>query len=283
MSAVRLAPSGAEKVWGRLDLPAPFDGWTENDQAVGEIIFCSPDGTDPALLVKFLFTSQRLSIQVHPDDDAALRAGRPRGKDEAWIVLDAAPEAVIGLGLTHPLSKDELRGAVENGAVEKLIDWRPVAAGDCFYSAAGTIHAIGPGLSLVEIQQNCDITYRVYDYGRPRDLHVEEAIAVAELQPAPPKAESVSLGDGRTHLVGGPAFQIERWTGPADGVLSPGPEGAWLIVIRGQVEIDSRPARAGEVWLLDGGSQLRLEGDVEMFVAYPGAEARLDIWHPGPA
>src|SRR5262249_13298778 len=152
---------------------------------------------------KFLFTSERLSIQVHPDDPAARAAGHPRGKDEAWLVLGADAGATIGLGLTHAVSREALRAAALDGSVEGLIDWRPVQTGDCFYSPAGTIHALGAGLTVLEIQQNLDLTYRLYDYGRPRELHLDEALAVADLSPGRGAGAEEPIDRGRDRIAAG--------------------------------------------------------------------------------
>src|SRR5690606_21069723 len=122
------------------------------------------------LLVKYIFTSEKLSVQVHPSDaQAALGEPGDRGKEECWLVLDAEPGAQLGLGLTRNLAQDELRAAALDGSIEDMLGWRSVSPGDFFRILPGTVHAIGPGLSLVEVQQNSDTTYRLYDYGRPRE------------------------------------------------------------------------------------------------------------------
>src|SRR5687768_9361790 len=117
MSIVRMEPRAARKPWGRRNLPSPFGPWVDDAEPIGEIIFDPSDGSDPELLVKFLFTAQKLSIQVHPDDCAALDSGARRGKDEAWIVLAADPNATIGIGLTEEVSEEALRGAVADGSI----------------------------------------------------------------------------------------------------------------------------------------------------------------------
>ena len=202
-----------------------------------------------ALLVKYLFTSERLSIQVHPDDAAARARGHARGKDEAWYVLSAEPGAVIGLGLTHEVSREALREAALDGSIEHLLDWRPVGAGEAFYSPAGTVHAIGGGLSLIEIQQNLDLTYRLYDYGRPRELHLDEGVAVADPAPWPPFAP---VHDGaRTILAAGHAFVLERWT-LAGGAAATLPEGSVLVPLAAGGTIDGETLEAGTVWAAEG-------------------------------
>ena len=127
MPARPLQPHPVERVWGRRALPAGFPSLGAG-VPVGEIWFEAE--ADAPLLVKYLFTAERLSIQVHPDDAAARARGYPRGKDEAWFILEAEPDARIGLGLTHEVSRDALRAAALDGSIERLLDWRPVRAGN---------------------------------------------------------------------------------------------------------------------------------------------------------
>lgn len=169
-----------EKPWGRTDLPAVFAG--AGDRRIGEVWYEAPGGALP-LLVKWLFTSERLSVQVHPNDRQAQAAGARRGKEECWFIVAAEPGATVGIGTTRPLSPEELRDTSLSGEIETLIDWKPAHPGDFWFIPAGTIHAIGDGCRLVEIQQNSDMTYRLYDYGRPRELHLAESMAVSK--PAP--------------------------------------------------------------------------------------------------
>jgi len=266
VAARRLDRRYVERIWGMRALPAAFAPPVPTGEQIGEIWF--EDEAPGDLLVKYLFTSERLSVQVHPDDAAARARGRQRGKDEAWLILDAAPGAAIGLGLTRAVTSDELRAAALDGTIETLLDWRPARAGDLFYSPAGTIHAIGGGLILIEIQQNLDLTYRLYDYGRPRELHLEEALAVAEPGPWTPPFAPREIAPGRTVLAAGRAFVLERWTG--GGRIA----GDMLIVpVREGGAIDGRPLEAGTVWRAEGGAMIEA-GDV--LAAYPGAEIRED-------
>ncbi|MGJ8537122.1 MAG: class I mannose-6-phosphate isomerase, partial [Parasphingopyxis sp.] len=183
MTAVRLTTRTIEKVWGRHRLGLGFDDVPPGGEPVGEIWFETPDGSAPELLVKYLFTSAKLSVQVHPDDEQARASGHARGKEECWLILDAEPEATIGIGLTETIDSTALRAAALDGSIEGLLDWKPVASGDFFYLTAGTIHAIGAGVTLLEVQQNIDLTYRLYDYGRPRALHLDDAVDVAVRSP----------------------------------------------------------------------------------------------------
>lgn len=265
MTARRLAPERVEKVWGRRDLAPWFADVEPGHAPVGEIWFAAPG--DPALMCKFLFTSERLSIQVHPDDAAARQAGYPRGKDEAWVVLAAEPHATIGLGLKRAVSPAELRAAALDGSIEALLDWRPVKAGDVIYSPARTVHAIGAGVTLVEVQQNLDLTYRLYDYGRPRGLHLDEAIGVARPEPFNGQAEPLSLGGGRTRLASGAAFTLERWEGAGSGEVDVGC--AWVTVLRGPVRVGAADAHAGECWMVERGVAVERGEGSELLVACP--------------
>jgi mannose-6-phosphate isomerase len=266
-----LAPRRVERVWGTRDLPAWAPGEEGGDAPIGEIWFEEPDGRDRDLLVKLLFTRERLSIQVHPDDAAAQAIGHRRGKDEAWLVLDAEPDAVIGLGLRHRVTKDELREAALSGAIEQLIDWRPVAAGQVYFSPAGTVHAIGAGLTIMEIQQNLDLTYRLFDYGRPRELHLDAGIAAADPVPWRPGFAPCALAPGRALLHAGGAFVMERWTGSAVRDVDTGGESVLLIPTRDGGAIDGEPLKRGSVLRVEG--RAKLAGDRDLIVAYPGGEA----------
>jgi mannose-6-phosphate isomerase len=231
---IKLEPELVEKPWGRTELPAMFG--PTGGKRIGEVWFTG--GDDLPLLAKYIFTSERLSIQVHPDDVGARERGLARGKSECWAIVDAEPRATLGLGLTRVASKDELRAAALDGSIEQLMDWRPVSAGDFVFVPSGTIHAIGAGISLLEFQQNSDVTYRLYDYGRPRELHLDDGIAVARA--APFRGSIQPLGDAERTLVDGPHFTLaltrvdtfhdrRRWVMPIEGkgagtclVLEPG-------------------------------------------------------------
>ena len=268
MAARRLPSRHVERIWGRRDLAGPFAPPAGvGAEPIGEIWF--EGAADAELLVKYLFTSERLSIQVHPDDEAARVRGHARGKDEAWYVLAAEPGAVIGLGLTHLVSRPALREAAQDGSIAHLLDWRPVAAGESFYSPAGTIHAIGGGLSLVEIQQNLDLTYRLYDYGRPRELHLDEGIAVAD--PGPWVRPFDPVRDApRTILAAGGAFVLERWP-LAAGTAACLPDGTMIVPLAPEGAIDGAALELGAVWAAEG--RIDFAGPADLLVAYPGGEA----------
>ncbi len=139
-----------------------------------------PDTSRFPLLIKFLFPREKLSVQVHPDDEAARRIGQPCGKTECWYVLDVQPGAQVALGLKPGATKQQLAEAIKEKRAEFLLNWVPIHKGELIYVPAGTVHTIGPGSVLVETQQNSDTTYRLYDYGRRRELHVEQGLAATK-------------------------------------------------------------------------------------------------------
>ncbi|MFA9199895.1 MAG: class I mannose-6-phosphate isomerase [Cypionkella sp.] len=206
----RVLPTRAvEKPWGRDRLPAPFS--TAPGERIGEIWF-EPPPELPDLLVKYLFTSEKLSVQVHPSDAQAPPG--ERGKDECWLVLAAEPGAKLAIGFTGPVSPEAMRAAAADGTIEHLLAWHDVRSGDFIYLPAGTVHAIGAGLSLIEVQQASDVTYRLFDYGRPRELHLEQAIAVARGGPHPAHLRRALPPHGAERLVEGPHFRLDRLDGP---------------------------------------------------------------------
>lgn len=273
MTASRLASRQVEKLWGRSELPQSFGAACRHGgEPIGEIWFQDGRGDAAELLVKYLLTRDKLSIQVHPDDSAARAAGHMRGKDEAWLVLEAEPDARIGLGLRQEVSREELRAAITVGRLEALVDWREAKAGDFYYSPAGTIHALGPGLILVEIQQNVDLTYRLYDYGRERELQVEAGVKAARPEPYRSPGPLREIEPGREILAEGGAFVVERWTRAAGGRLAGEVERpVWLVPVRGAGLIDGQALEPPSVWLVEDQSRVRIEAGSEMLFAYPGA------------
>jgi mannose-6-phosphate isomerase len=225
MSA-RLPIRSVAKPWGRDILPAPFTA--PGGQRIGEIWFEPPAALDE-LLVKYIFTSEALSVQVHPSD--AQLPGH--GKEECWLVIDAEPGAKLGVGFNAPISADAMRAAALDGSIERLLHWYPVSAGDFFYIPAGTVHAIGAGVSLIEVQQNSDVTYRLYDYGRPRELHLDAGLAVAKGEGLADRCHFHVPASGEVTLVDGPLFRLDRLQGPvSDGVAARYGQAPLLVIPR---------------------------------------------------
>ena len=273
MTAIRLETKRVEKPWGRRDLWPGFADVPDGGEPIGEVWFQVPDGSDPALLVKYLFTGEKLSVQVHPDDAYAQAHGHPRGKSEAWQILSAESHATIGLGMRTPMTEDELRAAALDGTIEDRIDWKSVKADQFWYSPARVIHAIGPGLVLIEIQQNVDLTYRLYDYGSDRELHLDDAIAVADPVPYVAPFQPRDLGGGRRLLAAGDKFVVERRTAAVSGTLAATRERpTWLVPLAGGGTIDGNRFAASEVWMVDGDAAIALDDGADLLIAYPGGE-----------
>lgn len=235
MSARQLPTRMVAKVWGRDHLPPPF--CAPAGERIGEIWFEPPPELSQ-VLVKYLFTSEKLSVQVHPSDGQALQG--EAGKEECWLVLDAEPDASLAIGFEREVSPQEIAAAARDGSIEHLLTWHPAKTGDLFYLPAGTVHAIGPGLSLVEVQQNSDTTFRLYDYGRPRELHLERGLAVAQGVPYPSEHHTNVAERGQV-LVNGPYFRLDRVEGVPDAATAAAYPGALLAL-----------PLAGEVMSVDG-------------------------------
>src|SRR6202046_2863655 len=175
------------------------------------------DGRRFPLLLKFLFPHEKLSVQVHPDDAQALRVNQPCGKTECWYVAHARPGAQIGLGLQPGVTSAQFEKAINEQRAEELLNWINVFSGEMIYVAAGTVHTLGPGSVIVETQQQSDITYRLYDYGRPRELHLKEGLEAVKLQVAsgkvvrPAPAQTHGSKNRRSPLVAAPYFVVDMF------------------------------------------------------------------------
>jgi mannose-6-phosphate isomerase len=238
----RLTPSLHEKVWGRTHL-SPW--YPDSQTPIGEAWFLSAQ--ELPLLVKWIFTSERLSVQVHPDDGEV----GPRGKTEMWYILDAEPGATIAMGFREPITRGSLREATRTGEVERLLRWVPVHAGETYFIPAHTVHAIGAGIVLCEIQQNSDVTYRLWDYGRPREIHVEQAIPLCDLGVHPGASLPIPLGADREELVRSPHFVTELVRLDKGATLEADRRTCHLwICMAGNGKIGDLAYLPGEVWLV---------------------------------
>jgi mannose-6-phosphate isomerase len=236
------------KPWGVEDLH-PWSAARHDGSAIGEIWYERPGiaATDPSLLLKLLFTSQPLSIQVHPDDVVAHSMGLPRGKTEAWYVLSAAPEAKVALGLSRRLTSQQLRDAIDDGSISDLVVWHAVSANDVIFVPAGTIHAIGAGLVIAELQQRSDATFRLFDFGRQRELQIENAIVAANAGPADFQVRPSQLTAERRMLVSSPHFVFERINlAPNSSWYFDADLETWLLVLGGSAIIGSFDVVTGD-------------------------------------
>ena len=269
MSVKRLKTHRVEKPWGRHTLWPGFADPTPDANPIGEIWFQDDGAEEPELLVKYLFTSEKLSIQVHPDDESARAAGYERGKDEAWVILAAEHDSTIALGTRYPVDSEHLRAAALDGSIEQLVDWKPVKAGDVYYSPARTVHAIGAGITVVEVQQNVDLTYRLYDYGRPRELHLDEGVKASDAEPFVPNFTPEIMDDSRTILAEGPKFVLERWSLSVGTITLPADTPGWFVPLTGHGTLDSQSWKAGECWSMTGKAMLEASAEADMLFAYP--------------
>ena len=235
----RSAPTFSPRVWGFSDLHPWYDrvaaaepigeAWLTGDDCLvlggahaGErlgALFANhsaallgeaaPSNAGSPLLIKVLFVKEKLSVQVHPDDAMAQKYGHPRGKTECWYVLEAEPGAEVACGLKPGVTLNEVKAGIQTGTLEASLNLLDVAVSEMIFVDAGTVHAIWPGLILLETQQNCDLTYRMYDYGRGRELHINKSLEAVRLETRAGKVRARALPD-RSLLVEGDYFRVER-------------------------------------------------------------------------
>ena len=232
--ARRLKTTRHEKVWGTTNLSPIFSA---ADQKIGEVWF--EDEEPLPLLFKFLFTSERLSIQVHPDDAYAGAHEQSLGKTEMWHILRADEGGEIGLGFEKQYSREEVAAAALTGEIEHMLTWRRVRAGENYFVPAGEVHAIGAGVAICEIQQNSNVTYRLYDYGRPRELHLERGLEVRHTGPY----QGLKAG-----VVECPYFRVERMR--LDAALSLSGPRTVVMILDGKGKVAGEPYQRGEGWRL---------------------------------
>jgi mannose-6-phosphate isomerase len=234
----RVEPRFTARVWGFRDLRPCYDRVAE-DEPIGEVWLSGDDclvatgphagkrlaalfeeqhvallgahaqSPDSPLLIKTIFAREKLSVQVHPDDKLAQKYGQPRGKTECWYVLAAEPGAEVAVGVKPGTTLEQIEEEIQAGTLEASLNAVPVATGDVIFVDAGTIHAIWPGSILLETQQNSDITYRMFDYGRGRELHIQKSLEATKLTTRAGKIAPRKLAD-RTVLIDAEYFRVER-------------------------------------------------------------------------
>jgi mannose-6-phosphate isomerase len=276
MAAEHASVQFVPKPWGSTDL-RPWSDADHDGVPIGELWFQRADKSapDPALLLKLLFTTQPLSIQVHPGDTFARSIGLANGKTEAWYILSAGPGAEVAVGLKHPLSSGELRAAIADRSIVGMVQWRAVHNGDVCFVPSGTIHAIGAGIVLVEIQQRSDATFRIFDYERQRELHVENAVAVADSGPVQQQSPPEKLSENRTALIANRHFVLEKISFP------PGSRWAlyarretWMLVLGGGGRIGMTDASRGDAVFVEA-ERIDIDAGpdgLDGLLAYPGPD-----------
>jgi mannose-6-phosphate isomerase len=268
-----IEPRFVTRVWGFDDLRPWFDRSRDGGEPLGEVWLTGDDcrvaggacqgkslaeviaqesrtvlgavapKVESPLLIKVLFAREKLSVQVHPDDRMAQKYGEPRGKTECWYSLDSEAGAKVAAGLKPGVTMEQVRAGIQNGTLEESLNVLPVERGDMIFVDAGTVHAIWPGSILLETQQNCDLTYRMYDYGRPRELHIEKSLEATRLTTRAGKVAPVRRDD-RTILLDAECFRVERL--PVEAVRDsatlaaadePGPGMAYLFAAAGSARL----------------------------------------------
>jgi mannose-6-phosphate isomerase len=248
MTVERVRVRTHPKPWGMENL-RPWSDIVHDHEPIGELSFerANQGSADPALLLKILFTHEPLSVQVHPDDAFATSIGLQNGKSEAWYILSAETGAKVALGLQQSLTPQQVRTASDNGTIADLVAWRDVAAGDVIFVPAGTIHALGAGLVVAEIQQRSDTTFRLFDHGRGRELQINRAIEAATLGPADQQVLPKQLTPERVLLCSNVHFVFERielepnsrWGVTAD-------RETWVIILGGSARAGSFDVGKGD-------------------------------------
>ena len=237
LAPFRIEPRFTVRVWGSRDL-RPWHNYVAEGEPIGEVWLTGDDclvATGPnkgeklgamfrkahdamagagapansPLLIKTIFAREKLSVQVHPDDALAQKYGHPCGKTECWYALAAEPGAKVAVGVKPGTTLAKIEEGIHAGTLEDSLNVLPVETGDMIYVDAGTVHAIWPGSILLETQQNCDLTYRMFDYGRGRELHIAKSLEATRLTTGAGKAAPRQLAD-RTLLIDVEYFRMER-------------------------------------------------------------------------
>jgi mannose-6-phosphate isomerase len=310
LAPFRIAPFFSPRPWGTRDLSLWYDfrpiepigeAWLTGPQCLietgdqqgrtlSELAAAYPDALlgphrnevgDYPLLVKILFPHDKLSVQVHPDDTLAQQIGQPRGKTECWYVLEAQPGAAVALGLKPGSTLEGMRKAIADQILEAMLAQLPVSRGDMIFVDAGTVHAIGPGVVLLETQQTSDITYRLYDYGRSRELHIDRGLAATRLHTAAGKVTPKVEG-ARTRLIEQKYFAVDRIDLAAGSPFQSEPQAAVphsLVAVEGSAvlhaegcdPVDLMAGRAVVVPAAISGYRLETSGTASVIRSQPPA------------
>lgn len=263
---IKLNSIKSDKIWG-------YELWIASTHPNGcQEDFKAACGGDYPLLVKVIQANDTLSIQVHPDDDWAqkLEGKGNRGKTECWYVLDAAPEAKLVYGIKDGISREILSQAIQNNTLEQYLEYVNVKKGDFVYIPAGTVHAIGSGLRLMEVQQSCDLTYRLYDFGRGREVHIEKGLSVIKREemipvaPFPGEFECKYFSLEQVNIKGGWSMYCSgEKENPADVQL------IYILsenkaVIRTSEDKFGKPVAAEEIYAVKPGEKITVEGQAQI-------------------
>lgn len=249
-----LTPHYVSKPWGRRPLSDDPSG----GQLIGEIVYRVPD---VGLTIKWLQTSKPLSVQVHPQG-----AGR---KDEWWYVVEAQAEAYIDLGLKEPLARTKIAEAARNGSLPSLLNRITPVVGCSYFIRAGTIHALGPGLTVLEIQEMSDVTYRLFDYGRDRALHLAEALFEARMETGSVEVMPDDLA----------SFAITRFDVEVDRPVTVASDRSCLAILSGEGIMDNQAFAANQCWFAHGSVSLHARKQTRIILVEPrnASKTRLNL------
>ncbi len=272
--------------WGRVDL-WPWGAVPHGDQRIGELRFerSNPSAKPPLLLLKLLFTDMPMSVKVSANDEAAASMGVANGKSEAWLVLKADSDARIGLGVAAPISAQRLRAAIDDGTVADLLAWRPTRVGDAALVPAGTLHAIGAGMIVAEVEQRSEASFALADVAANQDINVEAVLAVADLRPLPAALPPIPRNSVRTVLVESPDFVLERaWLPPGSSWRINVRHENWLLVLAGDLSSEELSFAVGEGAFMNDGTTDMAAGPAgaEVLLAYVGSSAQNNLLKPIP-
>ena len=296
MRALRLFPAYKDHLWGgdtlsrlfgKTDAPSPLaESWelslhpdgparVSDGRTLAEALTPEALGKNASrfssfpLLLKLIDAERDLSLQVHPTDAYAQSAGYAYGKTEAWYIVAAREGAGIYLGFRRKVTEKDVLCALEEGTLSELLSFLPVRAGECYLIPAGTVHAIGAGCLVAEIQQNSNLTYRLYDYGRrdalgnTRPLQIRDALAVAQRAPYTRTRAYLPVRGERTLALSRYFHAALLSLSGSVTVTADNASFRALLCTRGAGEIDGVPFSAGDTWLLPAGTEARLTGDAE--------------------
>ncbi len=272
---VELVPTTVERIWGVEELPEWYaqpdaskrigEVWLTAESCVAadgpwqgkslaEMAKLRPEamgGAEFPLLIKILLPREKLSVQVHPNDAEAQALGQPRGKSECWYVLSAEAGATVAVGFREEISSEQIREAIADGTLEDKLNYLPVKAGDMVYVDAGTVHAIGPGMVVLETQQYSDVTYRLYDYGRPRELHVDAGLAVSKTKTKAGLVAPVRM-EGFVRLVESPYFVVDKFSVDGEAALGLAERMQMVVALGDGCFVGERALKPGCLVVLPG-------------------------------
>lgn len=314
MDILKLSPVFKDYIWGGTRLRDDFKMETDIDPvAEGWMLACHKDGMNTIdggeydkktlkevidtegsekilgenskkfdyfpVLIKIIDAKNNLSIQVHPDDEYAKRVEHEFGKTEIWYVLDADDDAQLIYGFKNKISKEDFRKAIENNTLPEILNSVKVKKGDLFFIEAGTVHAIGKGTLIAEIQQNSNSTYRVYDYGRlgkdgkPRELHIDKAVDVTVTKPpkygTKPQGEPENISGGKKQLLTKcDLFTVYRYDCESEITLNADNSSFnHILIIDGCGKINSREFKKGDSFFVPAGfGEYKIEGNAEIIM-----------------